>query len=436
LQAGIRQLSNLKKRRYGMRGFLDKEARLSEKERRNLSILDSIRRNGEVSRAEISKITDLNIVTVSNYVAKYVKNKLVFETGLDISSGGRRPELLKLNPAYCYSIGIDLGAPHLTMGASACAVILDITGKVVAKEKIIKEKESFEKLSARVVEMTQKLIDNSGISKSLIKGIGVGIWGVMDRYRGMVRYAIEEEIIVSYASLLDQLEDHFDLPTLIEHDATLAAFGEKWSGMGAISDADDLVFLCSDSSCGLVIRGELYFGASKRAGELNLSPPRADITSSPDRCWAGYDYGCCLRSRGLDLGITDKAIALAKEQQDKAKLLLELAGGNADDIVFLNVVQAAEKGDEVARTVLEDAGEYLGVKIASLINLFNPEVVVIGRGIEIAGDILFSAIRKSVRRWAYEESVKIVKILPSSLAEDAVATGAAALVAQDFFARV
>ncbi len=78
-----------------MRDFIVKEDRLSEKERRNLSILDSIRRNREISRADISKMTDLNIVTVSNYVSKYVKDKIVFETGLDISTGGRRPELLK-----------------------------------------------------------------------------------------------------------------------------------------------------------------------------------------------------------------------------------------------------------------------------------------------------------------------------------------------------
>ena len=78
-----------------MRDFIVKEDRLSEKERRNLSILDSIRRNREISRADISKMTDLNIVTVSNYVSKYVKDKIVFETGRDISTGGRRPELLK-----------------------------------------------------------------------------------------------------------------------------------------------------------------------------------------------------------------------------------------------------------------------------------------------------------------------------------------------------
>jgi predicted NBD/HSP70 family sugar kinase len=419
-----------------MREFIAKENRLSEKERRNLSILDSIRRGGEISRAEISKLTDLNIVTVSNYVSKYIKNKIVFETGLDISTGGRRPELLKLNGSYAYSIGIDLGSPHLTIDASIVGVLMDLTGKVVAEEKVPKEAESFEKLTERVLGMVDALIRKSGIASSDIKGIGVGIWGVIDRYRGMVRYAVENEQIVSYTTLLSQLESRFDVPTLIEHDATLAAFGERWSGIGAGSTASNLIFLCSDSSCGLVIKGDLYYGATKSAGELNLNPPYPGEESSPDNCWASYDYGCCLRSRGLDLGIPDRVRARLEEQSGKESVLLDSVGGDPGKIDFKAVIEAAEKGDEVAKKTLEDGGDYLGTKIAFLINLFNPEVVVVGRGIEKAGDIFFSAVRRSVRKWGYEESVKVVKILPTSLGDNVVAVGAGALVVQNLFAEV
>jgi len=418
-----------------MKNFIVKEDRLSEKERRNLSILDAIRRGGEISRAEISKLTDLNIVTVSNYVSKYVKNKMVFETGLDISTGGRRPELLKLNRQYGYSVGIDLGSPHLTIDAALVGVLMDTSGKVVATDKIMKEKESFEKMTERILDLVDNLISKSGVPASDIKGAGVGIWGVIDRYRGMVRYAIEEEQIVSYTAMLEQIENRFNIPTLIEHDATLAAFGERWSGIGAGSTAENLIFLCSDSSCGLVIRGDLYYGATKSAGELNINPPYPGKEAGPDNCWASYDYGCCLRSRGIDLGIPGRVKARLAEGGSEGSLILEAAGGDQDKIDFNAVIEAAEKGDETAKKALEDAGDYLGTKIAFLINLFNPEVVVIGRGIEKAGDIFFSSVRRSVRRWAYEESVKVVKILPTSLGEQVVAIGAAGLVIQDVFAK-
>jgi predicted NBD/HSP70 family sugar kinase len=418
-----------------MRDFIVSEEKMSEKERRNLSILDSIRRNGEISRAEISKITDLNIVTVSNYVSKYIKKKLVIETGLDISSGGRRPELLKLNPEYKYSIGIDLGPPHLTIDPAITGVVLDVTGKIIAKEKVAKQKESFEKLTEKVLALADGLVRKVGIGAQELQGIGVGIWGVLDRYRGMVRYAVEEEQIVSYSNLLSQLVSKFNVPVVIEHDASLAAFGERWSGIGASSAAEHLIFMCSDSSCGLIVRGQLYCGATKSAGELNINPPPGG-SKDPGKCWETYDYGCCLRSRGLDLGIINGVRSYIAEHPEEGVAISEKTGGDPEKINFSEIVELAESGEEITKKIIEEAGDYIGTKLAFLINLFNPEVVVMGRGIEKAGDIFLSAVRKSVRKWAYEESVKIVKVLPTSLGEDVVAIGAGAMVIRDMFVKI
>lgn len=418
-----------------MRDFIVQEDRLTEKERRNLSILDTIRRGRQISRADISKATDLNIVTVSNYVSKYIKDKLVFETGLDISTGGRRPELLELNSQYAYSIGIDLGAPELTLDTGVAGVLMDLTGKVIAKERIKKEKESFDGLTEKVITIIDTLISRSGVKASDIKGVGVGIWGVIDRYRGMVRYAVEEEEIVSYTNLTAQIEERFNIPTMLEHDATLAAFGEKWSGVGAGSTAENIIFMCSDSSCGLIIKGDIYYGATKSAGELNINPPN-NSAEDEGKCWETYQHGCCLRSRGIDLGITDRARRYISENPEEAKSILDRASGETEQVNFDLIVALAEEGNALARSFIEQAGDYLGVKIAFLINILNPEVVVIGRGAEKAGDIFLSSVRKSVRKWAYEESVKVVKILPTTLGEDVVANGAAGLIVQDFFAKV
>jgi len=415
-----------------MKDFIIKEDRLSEKERRNLSILDAIRRGKEVSRAEISKLTNLNIVTVSNYINKYVKNKIVLETGLDISTGGRRPELLTLNRQYGYAIGIDLGAAQITTDSYIIAVIMDLSGRILSKERIKKENESFEQLIENVVSVTQRLIDKSGIHIGEIKGIGVGIWGVMDRYRNMVRYPVEDGKVINYAGLLNSLGNKFDLPVLVEHDAALAAFGERWSGLGAVTHADNLIFMCSDSSCGFIAGGEVYYGSTKSAGELNLNSPIKGA-GKPENCWDGYDYGCCLRSRGVDLGIPEKIKRrLAENEKDSARIL-SAAGGNEENINLEVIAAAAEDEVQIAKEELENAGRYLGVKIAFLINLFNPEVVVIGRGIEKAGSIFFQSVRKTIKEYGYEESVKVVKVLSASLGEDAVAAGAAALIVKNVF---
>ncbi|MDD5496582.1 MAG: ROK family protein [Candidatus Omnitrophica bacterium] len=407
--------------------------RFTEKERRNLAILDIIRRSRQASRAEISRITHLNIVTISNYIDDYISKGLVAEKGLDVSTGGRRPELLELNQKYGYAIGIDLGAPHITEDAAIIAVMVDVNGKIISKAKLKKEVQPQEKFVDKVVAITGELLSKSKIPRDKIKGIGIGIWGVLDRYKGTVRYAVENGDTLSYTAMQSMLERNFELPTLVEHDATAGALGEKWIGLGLETEAENILYICSDSSCGLILNGELYYGASKSAGELNLNPPPGD---GEKNCWAKYDYGCCLRSRGIDLGIAARAKAYFKQNKDIDSKIMVLAKGKADDITFNMVIDSSRVGDKVAKTLLTDAGEYLGAKIAYLVNLFNPDAVIIGRGIERAGDIFMDAVKSSIKRWAYEESLKVARIAPTSLGEDSIACGAAALVMQQVFARI
>ena len=407
--------------------------RFTEKERRNLAILDIIRRAKAISRAEISKITHLNIVTVSNYIDDYIAKGLVVEKGLDVSTGGRRPELLELNPKFGYTVGIDLGAPHIMEDTCMVAVVTDVTGKIVAKAKMKKEAEPQDKFIDRAISLAGEVLEKAKVERARIKGMGIGIWGVMDRYRGTVRYAIEEGGILSYTTLQAALERQFDLPALIEHDATAGALGEKWIGLGLDSEAENILYVCSDSSCGLILNGELYYGASKSAGELNVNPPLAGSTEK--NCWATYDYGCCIRSRGIDLGMTARAKAYFAKEKTASKIL-ELAGGDPEKITFTMVLEAAKAKDRIALEFMNDAGEYLGAKIASLVNLFNPDTVIIGRGIERAGEAFMEIVRSSIRKWAYEESLKVARIMTTGLGEDSIACGASALVMQQVFARV
>lgn len=411
-----------------------KSERFTEKERRNLAILDIIRRSREVSRTDISRITHLNVVTISNYIDDYISKGLVMEKGLDVSSGGRRPELLELNPKYGYTIGIDLGAPHITEDSCIVGVMIDVVGKIIAKARIKKDEEPQDKFIEKVSKLAKEVLSQSKISKDKVKGVGIGIWGVLDRYKGTVRYAVEKGGILSYKALQAALEGELGAQTLVEHDATAGALGEKWIGLGIDTEAEDILYICSDSSCGLILNGELYYGASKSAGELNINPPISG--SGEDNCWAKYDYGCGFRSRGIDLGIPARARAYFENNKGASSKILDLAKGDLDKISFSIVIEAAKRGDKIAENLLEEAGDYLGAKIAFLINLFNPDTVVIGRGIEKAGDIFLDAVRMSVKKWAYEEPLKVARIITTTLAEDSIACGAAALVMQQVFARI
>jgi len=407
---------------------------MTEKEKRNLDILDTIRKKREVSRAEISKLTGLNIVTVSNYANTYIKKGLVHEMGLDISTGGRRPELLRLNKEYSYSIGVDLGIPHIVEDASIIACLLDMSSKIVAKEKIKKTEEPQDKFIEKVTRLISSLIEKGGVAKEKIGGIGFGIWGPLDRHKGTARRAVEKGDIFSYTALENAVQKKFNIETVVEHDSMVAALGEKWAGIGLEEGVENILFICSDSSVGLIIKGELYYGTTKSAGELNINPPD-EAATSPMQCWEGYSHGCCLRSRGIDLGISAHAKRYFQENKDAKSKILDLVNGNLDKITFNTVIKASKDNDGVAIKFLQEAGAYLGTKIAYLINLFNPQAVVIGRGIEKAGDVLLDSIRETVEKWGYEETVKVVKIIPSSLEEDVVAVGAGALVIQKIFAK-
>lgn len=407
--------------------------RFTEKERRNLAILDIIRRSSEVSRAEISRITHLNIVTISNYIDDYIAKGLVLEKGLDVSTGGRRPELLELNSKYGYVIGLDLGPPQITEDAFVNIVMIDISGRIIAKTKTKKEEEPQERFIDRIAGIVSETISKSKVQKERIKGAGIGIWGVLDRYKGTVRYAVEKGGIFSYTALQSTLEKDFNIPTLVEHDATAGALGEKWMGIGLGAEAENIIYVCSDSSCGLILNGEIYYGASKSAGELNINPPSPDFHD--ENCWAKYDYGCGFRSRGIDLGIASRAKAYFNQKNNVNSKILEFAG-TPDKITLSTVIKAARVQDKIALDLLIEAGDYLGAKIAFLINLFNPDAVIIGRGIENAGDVFLDAVRNSLRKWAYEESLKVARIVTTSLGEDSIACGAAALVMQQVFARI
>lgn len=401
---------------------------LSDREKRNIDMLEAIRKGGQISKTDISRQTGLNIVTVSNYVDSYIKEGLVIERGFDISTGGRRPTLVELNSNYGYIIGLDFGS-WAVKEAYMITVMVDFTTKVISK---IKEKRTVEKIEEgkeKLVELVSKIIEQSSVPKEKIKGIGLALSGIIDKYAGTIRHPIVGGSGESYMSAKMLIEEKFGIPVFVENDHTVAVFGEKWTGLSLEADAENLLYLCSDSGLGIMLGKEIYYGSSRSAGELNLNTPDPHPDSA--RCWA--NYSCPFRSQGLDLGLVSRAQRYFREHKDAQSKILDLVNGNLDDITFEAMVKAGREEDKVAVDLISEAGERLGVKVAYLINIFNPEVVIIGRGIESAGNLLLDVIRATVKKWAYEEVAKTVRIIPTKLGENSVAVGAASVAMQQLF---
>jgi len=389
----------------------------TDKERKNLAVLESIKRNGPISKADISKITKLNIVTVSNYVNAFIEKGLVIEKGLDVSSGGRRPTMVELNPKANYVIGIDLGV-HNIIG-----VLTDLDAKVVQKEKAPRPRDSAEKVINGIVDVIGKLIKAPEVDSNKISGICIGASGVIDREAGTVRCT--EGVASIYVPVNNILEQKFGIGTFIEHDATAASYGEWSLGLGA--EARVMLYMYSGVGCGIIINGEIYHGVSGTAGEVSLRE-LIDYSSN----WATEAE--MLRPWALHLGIPDAAKKILEEKEVSSKIFKE-AGGDPSKITTDLIFKAAKESDKLAVELIEMAGEKLGVRIAFLVNLLNPGVVVIGGGIEQAGPYLLDTIKKMIKTCCFEEMAEAVKIIPARLGEDAVALGAASLVIRKVFAQ-
>lgn len=403
-----------------MKTLFDEDV-LSERERKNLIILDLIRKTGPTTRTDISRIIGLNIVTVTNYVNSYVKSGIVIEKGLDISTGGRRPGLVELNRKWGYVLGVDIGPVNMI------ALISDLANNIISKIKRPRPKGFMEDVIAGSLEIVKELIDTSKIDKALLRGIGMGISGIIDERSGTIRDTdpTRGRTVGSYSSIKAAFEKEFGVPTFVGNDATVAAFGEK--RLGIDEDVKDMIYVYSDVGCGIIIKGEVYCGAGGSAGEVQLMIDNPEIDKF--NCW--QKGPCYLRPWGVDLGLTEEAKKVVKTETTSK--IYEKVKGKIEDISLDIIIEAAKEGDSVASNLIEDAGVNLGIRVAYFINLFNPEVVVIGGGVERAGELLLNPVKRTVKKLAFEEPASIVKIVPSILGENAVALGAASLVVREVF---
>lgn len=393
---------------------------ISDRKRKNLVIFNNIRRHGEISRTDISKETDINIVSVSNYVTSYLKKNLVLECGRDISTGGRRPELVRLNLENVYVAGIDIGPERLV------AVITDLSLKVKAKIVENRPKGNMDKVIESAINILEKLFKQFGAPLSNIKLVGMGVSGVVDIHSGPARDTdpARGKTQESILSLIKILKDKFDITALVGNDATCAAFGEL--SLNLDTNISEMLYIYSDIGCGIIINRDIYCGASGKAGEIQLLANN-HTKGSKAHAEEIASYGV----RGVDLGVVQKAKDLINKNEDSK--ILKAAGGKKDAITRGIIFEASKANDKLAIELLIDAAYWLGIKIAYLINIFNPQLVLIGGGMEVAGSVFMEALNKCAKMYSYEETFDAVKIMPSFLGEDAVALGAVSLAARELF---
>ncbi len=402
--------------------------RLTERQEKSFQLLELLRQRGALTRTELSQGTGFNIVTVSNYISHFIKQMLVSERGFDISTGGRKPILVELNSKAGFALGVDVG-PLINHQASnvkaaeTVMVITDLRGHIVHRAVVTRIAETFDQIFQELESIIRGFLVASPVDVKQIQGIGVGLPGVMDERAGTVRDTSRYGVRTNYVAARDQLEAAFHVPVLMGNDATLAGYGEYRLGLDR--RVENMIYLYSEVGASLILNGHMYLGSGGSAGETGILVPSED------------DYLRWIRSPAFflsnawDLGISSQAKKLLAEGQETA--IRDLVKGQGEAVTLDIVLHAAQSGDALARELIEHAAMQLGVRIAYLVNLLNPGVVVIGGGIERAGSLLLEPIWRSIKKYAHEESASLVDILPAQLGSNAVALGAACWVIQEAF---
>jgi len=201
--------------------------------------------------------------------------------------------------------------------------------------------------------------------------------------------------------------------------------------LGLTSNFKNVIYMFSGVGCGIMINGELYRGAQGYAGEVAIyNYKEQDLFN----CEAAKS--CFIKRWEVDLGIVDDMKEALAADKEKAIKFFKLTASNIDNVDLKSVFIASRAKDELATAVLSRAAKRLGIKIAYLVNLLNPQVVVIGGGLEEAGDDFLNKISLTVKDWAFREATDDLKIVYSQLRENAVALGAASLLVQRCFAQL
>ncbi|MGQ0703964.1 MAG: ROK family protein [Gemmatimonadales bacterium] len=310
-------------------------------------------------------------------------------------------------------IGVDIGGTNLVVGAVTedghriAGLVSEPTGAPDGPEVVL----------SRIVSMARSVmaVTRSEDSSAEIIGVGIGSPGPLDRKTGVVIFT--PNLKWKDMPVRDRIGDALALPASLDNDANCAMLGELWRGAAQGADTAVCFTIGTGIGGGVVVGGRLVHGASDVAGEIG----HITVEMNGRRCGCGNDG--CLEAYASGPAIARRAVEAI--EAGAASDLVRRVNGKLDQITAQTVFEACAASDGLADEVVRDTARYLGVGIANLLNILNPEVVVVCGGVTKAGDHLFVPLRREVARRAFRPAVEACRIVPGALPGTAGVVGAA-----------
>lgn len=364
-------------------------------------VLNYVRDQEPISRAELSRLTELQRSTVSIIIEEFVSEGLIEEIGAGSSTGGRRPTMLRLNPEGVMSIGVDV-TPTITTVA-----MCNIAGKIIECFDFPTES-SYKKLQSGIIDRIRTLQEKN--KEYHIEGIGLSLPGLVDPEGGKALY-------IPYFKLREwniheEIQNATGLKVIIDNDANAAALAELWFGRPEVSNARDfiLVLVSEGIGTGIIFDGQIYRGDFGVAGEFGHMIVGQD-SLIPCSC-GNYD---CWEA------FSSNRAAVARY----AKIENEI-------ISFNEIIDRALGGEESATDVLLETAHYLGIGLTNLIVGLSPETVVVSGDITRAWSLVAEAIKEPNRR-SVRRGLPSSRIVPSTLKNSPTLMGALSLILANKF---
>jgi predicted NBD/HSP70 family sugar kinase len=371
-----------------------------------LRVIRALRDEGQISRADIARRTGLSRSTVSSLVADLQADGLVVERPEPGSAhgaqGGRPPILLSFDASAGAAVGIDFGHSHLRVAVS------DLASTILAERTrpLDTDHDAQEGLDA-AAELVSDTLADAGVNRAQVIGAGMGLPGPIEQGEGTVG---SSSILPGWIGMAAETEmrRRLAIPVMVDNDANLGALAEAAFGAGRA--AGDLIYLkvSSGIGAGLILNGRLYRGSGGLAGELG------HVLVDPDGIVCRCGNRGCLETVAATGALVD---------------LLRRSHG--EDVTVQAMLAAARGGDVGCRRVIQDAGRALGGVVATLLNVLNPELLVVGGDLAAAGDLLLDGVRESVARAALPEASRGAEVVAGVLGDRAQVLGALALVVSE-----
>ncbi len=369
-------------------------------------ILSTIIDNGPVSKRELQKLTGLSWGAVSSLSSLLIENRLVIATGKQVTSKGRKPDELDVNRDDNYVIGIDLNLNGIY------GVVTDLKGRIIKEWFRLIARLDYHCVMDTVLSLLDEIILKE-FPRCRIFGIGLAVQGIVNVEDGVSVY-LPQIHNWSNVPMKKIVEERFKLPTFLMHDPNCLMIAERMFGTFHHSSTRNALLIRIDNGIGmsLMIDGQLYLGDKGMAGEFGHIPVQKD----GPLCVCGKRG--CLEEFASGNGLVHRFVELVNQGKTTSANLSDVRSFRCRSLA-----RAAQQGDELCRGLFSQLGEHLGMALSCVVNVLNPESVVLYGDLTKYRDLFFDEMKKALDDHVYGRIS--TNLIFSQLGDNAVAQGAA-----------